>query len=281
MEIFRRTVYGGGVQVAQLLQIPLPILVNSTLNEKLGIQQAATLGPTERPAMRYFTIGIGAHGATTGVDNLPLIQTLQHSSSHSGQYRGLPFVMRTVGNDISAAERERYALRRIESIGGTDYIVYYARRIDVSGAQIKYQRRTVVGGVTTVEDFVPGTSDLNPTPPDLTNNGVNTTDGEFLVASCKLEIVLDSFDVTEILNAAMILYQSEDYAFISEIGMVTGVDRMVSTNDGAGGSFSFNEVIGAQIFTHVNAMQPLKSQRDGLTLTYDVGTNEPLFALQP
>jgi hypothetical protein len=281
MEIFRRTLYGGGAQVAQLLQIPLPILVNSTLNERLGIQQAATLGPTERPALRYFTLGIGGHGATTGVGNLPLIQSLQHSSSHSGHYRQLPFVMRTVGNDITAIERERYALRRIETIGGVDYIVYYARRIDTSGAQIKFQRRTVVGSVTTVEDFVPSAADLNPDPPDLSNGGVNTTDGVFLIASCKLEIVLDSFDITEILNAAIILYNSEDYAFVSEIGLVTGVDRMVPTNDGAGGSFSFNEAVCAQIFTHVNAMQPLKSQRDGLTLTYDVGTNEPLFALQP
>lgn len=279
MEIFRRSYYGGAVQVAHLLGIPLDVLANSTLNEKFGIQAGATLAPNEQPRMRYFTMGIGAHGATTGVDGLPLVQTLQHSSEHAGLYRHLPFVMRPVGNDLTASERERYALRRIESHGGTDYIVYYARRIDVSGAAIRAQRRKVVGSTTTITDFVPSAANLNPTPPDLSNGGSNTTNGEFLVASCKIEIVLDSFDVTEILNASMILYNSEDYAFISEIGMVTGVDRSVPTNDGAGGSFSFNEVVVAQICTFVNAMQPLKSQRDGLTLTYDVGINEPLFSL--
>lgn len=276
MEVFRRTLYGGIAQVAHLMQIPMPVLVSSTLNEKLGIQATATLGVNELPAMRYMTIGIGAHDSVTGVDGLPLIQSTQHSSGDAAPYRMLPFVMREVGNDITPAERERYALRRIETIATVDYIVYYARRIDVAGLTIRAQKRTVVGSVTTTVDFVPNASNLSPVPPVL-GNGVVTTAGEFLAAVCKLEIVFDSFDVTEILNAAVVLYGKEDYAFISEIGMVTGVNRTVSASDGAGGSFSFNEVVCAQIFTHVNAMQPLKSQRDGLTLNYDVGAAEPIF----
>lgn len=278
MEVFRRTLFGGIAQVAHLLQIPMPVLVSSTLNEKLGIQASATLGVGELPAMRYMTIGIGAHASVAGVEGLPLIQSTQHSSGDAAPYRMLPFVMRTVGDDITSQERERYALRRIELIGGVNYIVYYARRVDVSNASIRAQKRTVVGSLTTTVDYVPNASNLTPTPPVLTGSQVVSTNGEFLVAVCKLEIIFDSFDVTEILNAAVILYGKEDYAFISEIGMVTGVDRMVSVSDGASGTFSFNEVVCAQIFTHVNAMQPLKSQRDGLTLNYDVGAAEPVFS---
>lgn len=277
MEVFRRTVFGGIAQVAHLLQIPMPILPSSTLNEKLGIQPVATLGVNELPVMRYMTIGIGAHAGVAGVDGLPLIQSIQHSSGDAAPYRMLPFVMRETDNDISPSERERYALRRVEVIGGVDYFVYYARRIDVSNCTIRAQKRTVVNSVTTSVDYVPNASNLSPTPPAL-DGGVITTTGEFLSAVCKLEIVFDSFDVSEILNAAVILYGKEDYAFISELGMITGVDRSVSVADGAGGTITFNEVVCAQVFTHVNAMQPLKSQRDGITLSYDVGATEPVFA---
>lgn len=279
MEVFRRTLLGGILQVANLLQIPMPILPNSTLNEKLGIQPAATLGVNEFPALRYMTIGIGAHAGVVGVDGLPLIQSIQHSSGDAAPYRMLPFVMREVGNDLTPSERERFALRRIEVIGGVSYIVYYARRLDVSNCTIRAQKRTIVNSVTTTVDYVPNASNLSPTPPALDGNGnVISTNGEFLAAVCKLEIILDSFEVTEILNAAVLLYGREDYAFISEIGMVSGVNRMVSVSDGDAGTFSFNEVVCSQIFTHINVTQPLKSQRDGVTLSYDVGAAEPVFS---
>ena len=81
----------------------------------------------------------------------------------------------------------------------------------------------------------------------------------------------------EVLNAATILYGSEAYALISEIAMCTGVDRSVTGTDGAGGTFSYDEAVNVQVCHHVSTLQPMRAQRDGFRLTFDVGATEPMF----
>jgi hypothetical protein len=87
-------------------------------------------------------------------------------------------------------------------------------------------------------------------------------------------VVFSASEVEEILNASTILYGSEDYALISELGLVSGVDRSVNGNNGL-----YTEVIAAQTFTHINTLLPMKSQRGGFTTTLDVGATEPMFHL--
>ena len=77
----------------------------------------------------------------------------------------------------------------------------------------------------------------------------------------------------------MVMYNSEDYAFISEIGLVSGINRTVTVPNGSGSSFHFNEVIAAQTCHHISALQPVKSQRGGFDIDLEVGAIEPLFKL--
>ena len=59
--------------------------------------------------------------------------------------------------------------------------------------------------------------------------------------------------------------------------MVTGVDKIVPGASGTGGSFDYNEVIGAQIATHIATNHPIAYNSNGLTMVYDIGSSEPML----
>lgn len=279
MEVYRRTIYGITLQTCQFFGIPALIQPLSTLNEKLNIQPTAKLGLNEMPSVGYITIGIGGHMNVPGQDDIPLISNKIHKADDAAPFRLFPFVLRPLINDISASQRERFVLRTTIKVNGEDYFAYFGRRFDKQALSVVPERRTIVNNETTIALFNPTSDNLSPVPQDLSSSGINTVKGEYLAASAKLKIILDSFDAEEILNAAMILYGSEDYAFISEIGLVSGVNRTVSVSNGAGNSFNFNEVIAAQTCHHISALQPVKSQRGGFDIDLEVGAIEPLFKL--
>lgn len=279
MENFRRTLYGAVAQTCQYLGLPIELMPNSTLNEKFNIHPTAQPGVNEMPRMRYLAIGINGHRSKKGADNMDLVENVQHTARDAALYKHIPFVLRPVDSDLTPTERERYGLRRIEAHGGVDYIAYYLRRLDLTNVVVKPELRTVVNNVTTTTDFLATSDDLSPTPPDIDNNGVNTVTGQYLSATARIDVQLDTFDATEILAAAMIIYGKEDYAFISELAFVTGCDRTVQTQDANNNSFNYNEVIYAQVSSHVASLQPLKTQRDGFKVTMDVGCVEPMFTL--
>jgi len=268
------------MQIAQYFGIPLPILAHSTLNEKLGISANATLGNNELPRVAYFAIGNGGHGTSTGVNSFPLLNNKIHKTTDTGLFNQIPFVLRPVGSDLDATQRAQYGLRRIETHGGDDYIAYYLKRIDRSGLQIKVQNRDIdVNQVTVLSDFIPTSDDLSPTPVDLDNAGVNSVTGKYISASVSLTISFNTFDAEEILNVVTVLYGNENYGILSEGALVSGVDRTLSSSDGAGGTISFNEVVCAQIANQIPLLQPVFSQRNGFDIIAEVGGVEPLLNL--
>jgi hypothetical protein len=276
----RRTPYGAAVQTAQLLKIPVPssFMRASSLNTRLAIQAAANFLQDEQPAMRYFVMGIGAHAYTVGQDNIALPSTRNHAATDAGLYKMIPMVVRQVGDDLDEVYRARYGLRRIENIGGVNHIVYYARRFDPTAAVMKFYLQTITNGrVTEQTEFTPTSADREPTPPLVDNQVANPLSAQVVRVSCPVTLSLDAFDVAEILNASMILHGNEDYTHVSEIGLVTGVDRVLNSDNGTGGTISFKEIVGAQIHSHVPAQLALKERRPGLDLTYDVGVTEALF----
>jgi hypothetical protein len=279
MEVYRRTIYGATLQTAQYFGIPALIQPFSTLNEKLGIQASATLGPNEMPSVGLITIGIGGHHSVPGQDDIPLITNKVHRSDDAAPFKLFPFVLRPTNNDISGSQRDRFALRTIINVDGNDYFAYYGKRFSKQSLTIVPERRHVVNNETTTSPFEPTSDNLNPVPQDLDPGGVNTVEGEYVGVSVKLKITLDAFEAEEILNAATILYNNEDYAFISEIGLASFVNRTVSVPDGNGNTFNFNEAIATQITNHISALQPVKSQRGGFDIDLEVGAIEPLFRI--
>lgn len=281
MELYTRTYPGLAMQIAHYFGIALPILDHSTLNEKLGISAAANLGANELPRVSYFAIGNGGHGVKTGVNSFPLFANKIHKTRDTALFNQLPFVLRPVGNDIADVEKAKYALRRVETHAGLDYIAYYLKRLDKTGLQIVVQNRDVdVQQNTSVSAFVPTSDDLTPVPVDLDNGGVNTVTGKYISCSVNLTIGFNALDAQEFLDAVTILHGDESYAIISEAALVSGVDRSVQSSDGLGGTITFNEVVCAQVANHIPVLQPVFSQRNGFDIIAEVGGIEPLLNLE-
>lgn len=280
MEATVRTVYGAYLQTCQLMGIPFALAPNSTLNEKFLASEGIALNSQDVPKMQYVVVGNGGHKMkVSGNSSLQVPEPLMHRTSDAALYNHLPFVLRPQANDLTPVERERYALRVTETHDGLDYYAYYLRRMDLTGVEAESQMKHVESGTTTTLPFVPTLDNLSPTPPEIPPGGFVPTTGDYLVASARVTFVLDAFDITELKNVALVLEGSEDFAIISEIGLVSGVEKVVSATDYLGATFNFNEVIAAQVAAHIATFHVLKSASNGITAIFDTGATEPLWLL--
>jgi hypothetical protein len=280
IENITRTVGGAYLQTCMLMGLPFSVKTSTTLNEKLSIQSGVVPDTGVYPTMRYYAIGIGGHTFTTGAGGRTKPEIVQHLGTDFSLYNQIPFVMREVNNDLSITERAKYAHRRQETHGGTDWFAYYLKRIDFTGTVAGMELTTVRDGVTTVTAFVPDSSNLNPTPPDLSSTGVNLVSGDYVSATAKVTLVLTPDEVTEILNVAQVLFDDPEFAVISEIALCSGVDKQATSPAQNGGIININEAIAVQVVSFINTFQPLAFSNNGTELDLDIGSSEPLFLLE-
>lgn len=279
MRRITRTVYGSKIQADLLLRLPYEQLENSTLNEKFDIHSGVVPPNNEFPQLRYFCIGNGGHKNVTGADGIDYTATRQHRASDAALFNHLPFLLREVGDDLDPVSRQKYALRKIITQGGEDYIAYYLKRISMEGVTTQVKNNVVIDGVTNTTPFVPTSANLNPIPPAITNVGVNTTTGDYLSVSAALSLDFTQQDVAELVNVCRIIFDNELYAIVSEIGLVAGADKLVTETAGVGTSFNYNECVAATITTFLTGHFPVGFTNEGFNYTLDLGATEPLFGL--
>lgn len=278
MKSIVRSVYGAALQTAEYLGLPHIFLPHSTLNEKFNVNAAMVPANTDIPRIKYACIGNGGHSVVIGANNIALNKPIQHKPRHSGLYRHLPFVLRPLTNDLTVQQRAKYRLRTVVTIDGTAYAAYWLKVLDLSGSVVESDYYTVNNGVTTSTTFAPNSNDLNPTPPDLSSTGVVSTSGDYIAASSKVPFDLNADDILELGNVANIMYGDKDYAIISEIGLCSGVDKVV-TGDFNGVQASYTEAIGVQIANFVCTYLPTQYLDNDLALEFDVGSVEPMLTL--
>lgn len=271
-----RTIYGSYVQNTLLMKTDFTLAANTTFNEYFDVQSGVAPDSGVYPSARYIAIGRGGHTMKTGADGEILVDYLKHLASDAMLYKPLPFVLRTTDNDLTATERANYAIRKTMTVKGVTYYAYYLRRFDVTALKTNMQYNTVVNGSTTVTRFVPTTDNLHPTSSSLSATGVTSTSGDYLNTSTVLDLVLDESAVSEILNAAKIIYGNEAYAFISELAIVTGVDKVVQGSLSNGATFNYTEAIAAQVHTFISVSADLQGLSEGFEVSIDVGSTEPL-----
>ena len=278
MELIVRTGYGAKIQTSQLLGIPNVVEEYSTLNEKFNIATAYQMNAVDEQKMRYVCIGNGGHAMeVSGNNSLPIPKPLMHRPTDAALYSHLPFVLRPVENDIDALTRQRYALRKVILIDNEEHVAYYLRRIDLTGVQAQMLLKNIENNIETTAPFIPTAGNLSPIAPAVNIGNSIPTTGDFVLASAPIGFILDTFDMAELQNAANILYGSEDYAIISELGLVAGVDKTISALDYTGASFNYNEVIAAQICTHISTFHAVRFSNGGINSNFDVGATEPLY----
>lgn len=278
MKSIMRTAYGAAVQTHLYTGIPFVVQPHTTLNEKLNI--LATQRPTSTvfPQLKYFCIGNGGHRPEV-INGMSKFVKVQHTPTNASPFKMIPFVLREPGNDLTATERARYALRREETYNGTRYIAYYLRRLDYSKRKVTMELvEALENGTVTSTPFVPNSSNLNPTPQPIHPTGVSLVTGESIQTTTTVEMEFTEKDCEELRNVGNIMYADEDLGAISEVGLVSGVDRSITVNN-PNGSFTFNEVIAAQV-CHLNNTYHTPTISDmGFTIRVAIGSSEPLYHL--
>lgn len=277
MKIITRTVYGAQLQACLLLGLPYQVVANTTLNERLGVQASVLPASGIMPAARYWCIGSGGHRNMVGANGKPYTSPINHRASDAAPFDLMPFVLRQVNDDISPTEREKYGLRKLMELDGVNYIAYYLKRLSMTDVKAIMEQTTVTEGVSTKVPFVPNSSNLNPTPPALPDTGVVTTSGNYLSTTATVPITFTKADVNELLNVARILYGDELYAVISEIGIVSGVDKVVEVSGAGNTKFNFKEVIAAQIISHITSYHSVGFTNEGFDFKVELGATEPLI----
>lgn len=282
MENINRTVYAALIQTAAYLGVAAPILENTTLNEALDIMRSDRPGPNERPTVSIFVWGnLGQHyiaHENGGFENYSVL----HRSTDANLYGLMPFVLRELNDDLPPTARVNYALRKQVTINGRNYIAYYGRRFSKENVVPVATYVTVSeNGETTATAFNPTRANLNPVKPVYLNNGTWATSGDYVTVKAHIELVLNAAELQEMRNAVRIIYGSESFASMTEIGVCTCVDRVVRATGAAGATFNFNEAIACQVASHMNVNFDLKSTNDYLSIEIDVGANEPLYKITP
>ncbi len=279
MQSSQRTALGAYLQTNQLLGLPVNILPNTTLNEKLSINASEALATGELPAVRYIAIGNGGHKMVVGANNLSKPEPILHTPQHESLYNQLPFVLRTPDNDLTADERANYRLRKIITVNSVTYVAYYLKLLDLSTTNPQLELRTVSNGITTTSIYNPSINDLNPTPPPLTPGQSLSTTGDYLSATAKVPFIMSSSDIAEFLEVANILYGDVNYAIISEIALCSGFDRSVP-GDFNGSTVNYIDVIATQVTNFISAFFATAFSNNGIDVTFDIGSNEPLLVIQ-
>lgn len=277
MKIITRTIYGSSLQTSLLMGLDFEIVPKSTLNEKFNIEAETPLPDGIIPNIKYFCIGNGGHRIKVGADSIPYTTPINHRGSDAALYNHLPFVLREVGDDLDLASRAKYGLRREESHNGVTYIAYYLKRLDVTGVQNTMVHTRVIDGVVTTTPFVPGNDNLNPTPPEMPNEGVISTNGDYLSSSAIITVNFSEDDVEELKNVCRVIYDNENRAAISEIGLCSGYDKTVVANS-PNGQFNYKEAIGVQVATFITTDYfPVGMTNRGFDLYIEAGATEPLL----
>lgn len=273
-----RTAIASVTQTGQYIGKPVAMLPNSTLNQKLNVHQEIELSTNDVPKMQYLAIGNGGHGFITGANGRVKWKAVHHTARHVALYNQLPFVLRRPTEDLTAGERLKYRMRRLESHHGQVYVAYYLRVLDLSSTNVSLELRRVEDGITTATPYVPTLEDLNPVPPVLVAGQAVTTTGDYIASTAKIPFELSAEEVEEFVNAIKIIEGEDGYAVISEVATVSGVDRSV-VGDFNGTNQNYTDVVGAQVTSFISTAWVMEYQTEGVTLMIDVGNVEPLLSV--
>lgn len=295
-----RTIYGTNLQTASTLRLKVEIPNYSTINEVMGDSDTVPNQPSPKTmgmesaepynfeedsknnCLQYFVIGNGGHRnmpAPTG--GVPYTDVEVHRATDAGLFKMIPFVVRPVTDDLTGVERAKYRLRKTMMINGQLYAAYYARKLNIDAVIPEMTTVTVADGIEYPSTFQPTLANLKPTPSEINYEN----DGSFVQVVAALDINFSAQEIRYIREACALLYGSEHYAIISEIGFCSGVDKPVVQrypNAGTQTPVTVNggatvEAVAVQLNTIMSTYYPINYVNDGFSIGFDLGGYDPLF----
>ena len=282
MELFTRTACNSYLGSVLQLGVPFEMFPFTTLNEKFNVQAGVAPAPSQRPDIKGIVIGNKGHILVPTANGNSSSDPVQHKATDMALNNHIPFVIRDINNDLDPIQRAKYALRTIEEYNGDRFICYWLKRFDKSAVRPKMMliERGADGTEISRVPFVPDSTNLNPQPSILSPEGVNVVKGQYVTIESVLDIGMNASDMTEIANAANIIYGDERQGIISEIGLVSGVDQKVTIDVPGQGSANFNEMIAVQIMAFINSFISKRWANNGFGYLVNAGATEPLFNIE-
>lgn len=277
MKTTTATVYGALLQSFSFFNRPFKLVANTTLNERFAVQAGIAPGAGEMPFAGYLCIGNGGHKNVTGGDGQFYTSAYQHSPGDAGLFKHIPFALRDLTNDLTPEEQKKFGIRKVIPVKGVNKVAYYLRRLPEGVDDPAMWINTVNGNDVTAKPFIPTSDNLNPKPQDLDPTQTLTSSGQFLSVSTLVEIALNADEIKDIIEACRLLFDNDGYAIISEMGLCTGWDRVVSSSVGGNGVIEFKEVIACQIAAHLVTYHNLPMANNGIKEIMEVGTTEPML----
>jgi hypothetical protein len=258
----------------QKLNKPYRPKPNSTLNQKLDIHPSVLIPPSEVFGIKYLVAGNGGLQVAPGAGGKPLVKYRPPRPTNTCLYDLLPMAIRPVNEGLTGVERARYRLRNIQTIRGVEYEVYHAVRINTDNIDIRQRFYNSVTGAPL--DFEYAVSDMSPIPPVLNTNGTVNTSESYYRVDAMCVFTFDEFLISEILNAATVLYGDPDYAWLSEFGLCSGVDMALPGNFN-GTTQNYTEAVGTQISVFMSTNSPMRYEDKDLTLNFNFGSLNPML----
>jgi len=271
------TIYGAFLQACQFFKQKFVLVPNTTLNEKFGFMAGIAPADTEMPTVQWVAIGKWGHRNAQGADGQPYTAANQHLPSDAGLYSQIPWIVRPLSQGLTANERKQYAGRVVKDVNGVPHELWYLRAVDLSTATPAMTINIKVDGKVQSKPFVPDAANLSPTPPVIQTGEVLTASGEYLAVKSVIDIIITAPEIEAIIEGCRILFDSEAYAIISEIALVSGVQRQ-NTGRGAGNNnIQYVEAIAAQICGILTTYYSLPAANSQIRETMTLGTSDPML----
>jgi hypothetical protein len=211
---------------------------NTTLNSQYSVFNQT---PATTPKVRCF--GIGINGFYMNSTNLA--QPYMPKATNVHLHIPIPFRVVPVDEDLDPiTEMPLYRMRQRITHGGEDYFAYWLKVLTYPTGAITVQRIAPDGTPTT---YTPLPDELLSTPSPA---NVIATDDEADIINTSFVGHID-VSYAEVMEAINVLYDGNILqAKISEVGLFSGSDELVSGLTGGGAALSYTELIYAQLFYH-------------------------------
>lgn len=196
-------------------------LANTTLNEKFDHHPDILPLKNEYPTINYFSIGVGGDERVSGINSY---RYSEHSAINGALFNHIPFLLKTLDDDISAEEQSRYRFKKKIVVDGIDYHAYYLKIIETKKHADFYYEIVSNNGHSLAMYNNNNEDILNPKPIDKQLH-IDNTETKYITALYKLYFTLSKNEIDELLSVIKIL--KLDIRHITEIGVCSGIERVI------------------------------------------------------
>jgi hypothetical protein len=268
-----RTIWGIGLNNANMRGNPYKPMVNTTLNESMKIFTNPPIDETRNPLMQYFIIGIGNTPAVNTSNNSVYLHESNRLPIHNNLFKICPFVVRTIDNDLDDESQKAYRLKKKIIRNGVEYFVYFAKKFSMDKhSNIIMTSEYSDGDEGRLSYFEATDPEIQSPTPKIRIGDVLRTPSKYIFSVDKILIELSSDEQQDILDAIKIYNGVEENVVINELALISGKD--FETDDGG------VEIGDSQVMYFVNLTDSNElelGENVGFYKEIDVGGTEPLF----